>query len=64
MFEYPKLKSVSRNQLHPLSKSGLEFVTTSMDSKVKPGEEDNKLFYDEAITTLQQVTYCNHMYIH
>ena len=59
LFEYPQnLKSLSRSQLHPLSystKSGLEFVATSLKSEVEPNDEDEKLYYDEAITTLAQV---------
>ena len=56
LFEYSQnLKSLSRCRLHPLSKSGLEFVATSLKSEVEPNDEDEKLYYDEAITTLAQV---------
>ena len=55
LFKYPKLQSLSRCQLHPDSKSGLEFVATSLNSEVEFNNEDSKLYYDEAITTLKQV---------
>lgn len=55
LLKYPKLKSLSRCQLHPDSKSGLEFVATSLNSEVEFNNEDSKLYYDEAITTLKQV---------
>ena len=56
LFKYPHLKSLSRIQLHPLSnKSGLEFVATSLDSKVELNNGDTKLYYDEALMTLKQV---------
>ena len=60
LFKYPKLKSLSRSQLHPLSRSGLEFVITSLDNKVVLTNEDTKLYYDEAVTTLKQVIYLMH----